>query len=219
MQISRIVAAVAAIGFASAAGAATTISMDTRYFDGSATFASSADYVNTWNALASAPPTPGYSYRLLGAWDNVANLGSSNGIGFKDSVHFGVSSATAGTWSFLIGPDFGYGGTLIVDGTVLDTKFTDLWWAGDRNNASQTLSGSINLGAGFHTLDVYGFEGCCNGGTSGFFKAPGASDFSVFTTGSTGAVPEPASWALMMIGFDGMGVAMRRGRKGRTITA
>jgi hypothetical protein len=45
-----------------------------------------------------------------------------------------------------------------------------------------------------------------------FSNGMGSSNAQLFATG-TPAVPEPASWALMLLGFGGIGVAMRRGRK------
>ena len=35
----------------------------------------------------------------------------------------------------------------------------------------------------------------------------------------TGGVPEPATWAMMLVGFGGLGVAMRRTRRQRALTA
>jgi len=46
---------------------------------------------------------------------------------------------------------------------------------------------------------------------------PGTSYSAVFDIGSGAAVPEPASWALMLLGFGAIGVAVRR--KGRLATA
>jgi len=40
-----------------------------------------------------------------------------------------------------------------------------------------------------------------------------AADFAVDRVYLTAAVPEPATWALMLIGFGGMGIAMRRRRR------
>lgn len=34
---------------------------------------------------------------------------------------------------------------------------------------------------------------------------------------STGAVPEPATWAMMLLGFGGIGMAMRRSRRGNGV--
>jgi hypothetical protein len=35
--------------------------------------------------------------------------------------------------------------------------------------------------------------------------------------GTGGAVPEPSTWAMMLLGFGGMGVAMRRRRRNSTL--
>jgi hypothetical protein len=40
----------------------------------------------------------------------------------------------------------------------------------------------------------------------------GSSNAEVYTTGTPG-VPEPATWGMMLLGFGGIGMAMRRGRK------
>jgi len=40
-----------------------------------------------------------------------------------------------------------------------------------------------------------------------------SSTTAAFTAGQTGAVPEPATWAMMLIGFGAMGVSMRRRRQ------
>lgn len=61
------------------------------------------------------------------------------------------------------------------------------------------------------------------GGAGASFDAT-VSDIALNTTagstrynfGSTAAVPEPATWAMMLIGFAGMGVAMRR-KRARTL--
>ena len=100
----------------------------------------------------------------------------------------------------------------LVDNVEIDTKTYDLWWggAGNYGNTSQLLAGSINLGAGAHTLQAYGFEGCCDGGTGGQYLSPTSRDFQDFTT--TAGVPEPAAWGLMILGFGGIGAAMRRRR-------
>lgn len=39
-----------------------------------------------------------------------------------------------------------------------------------------------------------------------------SSNLTLFSTGTAGAVPEPATWALMILGFGGIGAALRRGK-------
>jgi hypothetical protein len=43
-------------------------------------------------------------------------------------------------------------------------------------------------------------------------NAQGVSNGQIFATG-TPSVPEPATWAMMLLGFGGMGMALRRSRK------
>ncbi len=40
-----------------------------------------------------------------------------------------------------------------------------------------------------------------------------SSNLTLFSTGVAGAVPEPATWAMMILGLGGVGAAMRRRRK------
>jgi len=46
----------------------------------------------------------------------------------------------------------------------------------------------------------------------GSFKLDGYGDFIEITSGQAVAVPEPATWALMLAGFGGLGAALRRRR-------
>jgi hypothetical protein len=53
-----------------------------------------------------------------------------------------------------------------------------------------------------------------NNGTT---TTAGTSNAQLYATGINSAVPEPATWALMLLGFGGMGVAMRRRRQQTTL--
>jgi hypothetical protein len=70
-------------------------------------------------------------------------------------------------------------------------------------DATAILTGSIDLdeyfskGSGYSHITFYDT------------KAAGGTD----PDGGTGGVPEPGTWAMMLIGFGGMGVAMRRRRR------
>jgi uncharacterized repeat protein (TIGR01451 family) len=56
----------------------------------------------------------------------------------------------------------------------------DLWWSYNWSHPDG-LQGSINLNAGYHRLEVIGFEGCCDGGITVQYKKPGAS-FQTYAT-------------------------------------
>ena len=64
------------------------------------------------------------------------------------------------------------------------------------------LRNFIPVGAGTFTLNILGTPGTQNGALSG------SVSFA-----STPAVPEPGTWAMMLLGFGGIGFAMRRRRR------
>lgn len=78
-------------------------------------------------------------------------------------------------------------------------------------------------GFGFLTFDtvnslndgIYSVLDITNGGaTTGTLSTAGA--ITQFTTAQVaGAVPEPATWAMMLVGFGGIGMAMRRSRRAK----
>lgn len=226
MTLRLTIAAALTAGVALAAAlpaAADTVTIQTRSPTSQPSFSSSADYVNAWNALLASQPTApaGYGDFVIDDWNGSQNNqslvpggGSNSNLAFHDKAVFYVDSADAGQWAFRFGVDFGWGGTLLLDGQELQTKTGDLWWGGDYGNTSQLLAGAATLTAGKHTIDLYGFEGCCDGGTGGQFLKPGANAYADFTTNSNGpgAVPEPAAWALMITGFGAAGAMLRRRR-------
>lgn len=99
-----------------------------------------------------------------------ATDGGNGGEGYHLDVNFSVVSCTAGSWSFQLGPDFGRGGALFVDGVKLDDATEDLWWNFNWSNSSQLLSGTVNLAAGTHRVEAFGFEDCCWGSMSMQFQ-------------------------------------------------
>ncbi len=103
---------------------------------------------------------------------------------------------------------------------------------GYNNNSVTGLNPSIvvNLSNNaFPSDNCYGGSPCSStlAFASGFFNDNVDSFLSTYTANGfhilpssslTGGVPEPASWALMIVGFAGIGFAMRR-RKGRALAA
>ncbi len=179
----------------------------------------SADYVNLWNSLLATYSTPpaGYTFQSVASWNNISNSGTGGGvnqnIAYHDTATFTVYASDAGTWNFRTGIDFGYGGTLIVNGHELQTQASDMWWNDNYYHPSQYLQGSLYLAAGTYTLNVYGAENCCDGGTQGQYLAPGQTVYRDFTSGVT-AVPEISTWAMMLAGFAGLGfVGFARAKK------
>ena len=135
---------------------------------------------------------------------NVTSITYDNGYGpvaysdayfpssYYNAVHIDFNLSAGAPFSVRFGPDFGYGGSLAVDGVPVDVKSYDLWWGYDWNNTSQILSASMNLGAGPHTIDVVGNEGCCFGGQEANWNVADTG-WRVFSLGSTLVRTAPAS--------------------------
>lgn len=105
-------------------------------------------------------------------------------------------------------------------GTVLGALI-DLNGTATLNFGSLSLSGLTVLGAHFgNNIDsdvnnvtafwLFNFTTPTN--TITLANGAGSSNAQIFATGP-GAVPEPASWALMLLGFGVIGTAMRRSRR------
>lgn len=54
---------------------------------------------------------------------------------------------------------------------------------------------------------------------TGTYSLLGASGTGTFNISATAAVPEPASWAMMLTGFGLLGTMLRRGRRNATVLA
>jgi hypothetical protein len=215
-RVAAVVALIIGCGAVSAASAA-VVTMDARYYGGGVPGATSADYVAAWAAALAANPNPGNGYydQTIANWNgsesNAIDGGSDTDLAYHDEVTFDVTQA--GTYSFKFGIDFGYGGTLLVNGAAIDTNTNNLWWSGNINDQNNTLFGTASLHTGLNTIDIYGFEDCCDGGTIGEYA--GADTNGAFVTF---AVPEPADWALMILGLGGVGATLRAARR-KTATA
>lgn len=106
---------------------------------------------------------------------NNRALGGTNGnFGWCISAVLNVPAGQAGIWEFRYGGDFGRGGHLYINETPIEEDWNDdLWWAGNYNNTNETLSGAIDLPAGWHRYEALGFEGCCDGGVGFQARRPG----------------------------------------------
>jgi uncharacterized repeat protein (TIGR01451 family)/MYXO-CTERM domain-containing protein len=175
-----------AIGLASLTGAALTllalpshaeaqILYDTTSYSGGAP-GSTAAAIAAFDGLAAATGTYGCTtVTTLAGLNNAGQFGSNSGIAYHESAVFVVAPSEAGLWSFRWGGDFGLGGTLLLDGVELQSRWTDMWWNGGFTDPSQYLLGSNNLMAGTHIVEAFGFEDCCDGPATAQFLPPLAS--------------------------------------------
>lgn len=117
------------------------------------------------------------------------------GLADFGSDSFGsVVASAAGDYTFHLSSD---------DGAVV---FLDSNLLIDRGgpHGPSTTDGTVHLTAGSHSFEVQFFE-CCGG--------PSGVDFSLPTGVVIGpGVPEPATWAMLIAGFGGLGAMMRRRR-------
>jgi hypothetical protein len=138
---------------------------------------------------------------------NTAGLGSSIlGVGFSDLgyLSLGASPATySGIFNLLVTFTLPAGASTATMTANLNGQVTTL-------NNGDVFFDFLNDSSNPLTLSY-------TGGTFQFFVndivAPGTSSTNAITGRLIAAVPEPASWALMLLGFGGMGVAMRRRRQ------
>lgn len=126
--------------------------------------------------------------------------GSYTGLNFN-TILGAVENQTDGNAVF----DFG---SLNLSGlTIFGAHFGNNNDPGAPNNTDITAFWLLNLGAGVtHTVTLTNGQGVSNAriyATSGFTPPPPPQP-----------VPEPATWAMMLLGFMGVGMAMRRRKTG-----
>jgi len=152
------------------------------------TSADPRNYNDAVSAFESAPDgRSGYGCKFITNFTNITNANQfppgGSDFGARSESYFEVKPGEAGFWEFRYGSDFGRGGGLFINSTPLEEQWNDdLWWNNSWSN-SDVLQGGISLTAGYHKLEVLGFEGCCDGGITVQFKKPGGS-WQTFTTGN-----------------------------------
>jgi hypothetical protein len=198
---------------------ASVITMQTRHSTATAPGAEmawvNADYYRdvVTNALGSAP-TAGYCDSAPTAFDGLSNQahcgGAAGSIAFAFTVDFGLSAEQGADFSLRLGPDFGHGGALFLDGQLLAVRTSDMWWGGSYASPTQVFEViGLALDAGNHRLSLFGLEGCCDGGQQGQYRVGDDGAWTTFATGDAlqpvvplaSAVPEPGTLALVLGAF------------------
>jgi hypothetical protein len=142
------------------------------------------------------------------------NLGGSSAFAGKAIGTGSLASFTDDYIFSLTNPQLvdGQASTVMISGGALDIDFTSIYIdvianaftqvGFDPNTETWQLVPGVSLGAGTHHLFV-----------SGNFNTPVNSNPTYGGTLNIAAVPEPATWGLMLLGFGGIGFAMRRRRR------
>ncbi len=146
---------------------------------------------------------------------NAQSLYLLTGAYFGTSVNVTVAGTGGATESFnnIFIPDFNGGSINSVSGPVADQTVFQVYDVGaggtgnstngSYNNYSLTEIG-LTLGSQFAGQTLQSATITANGSTPLLLGA------TVVSSGTTGTVPEPASWALMLAGFGVVGGVMRR---------
>ena len=205
-----------------ASSAATTGSIDLRGSNSGGSYGNSRTFSDgTTNVTATGWSYDGHSVRegALGQWSHGLGVNNSSGdnshtvdnSGWLDFVVFQFDSAVAlDSVSF----STGWHGMYDTDATIgvsnLMTPFTgDLssFTFFDANGRTGSNIRDVNLSGLIGTTWLIGASATNTDGRTDGFKIAGLG-----FTSAAGAVPEPATWAMMLLGFGFAGAAMRRGK-------
>jgi PEP-CTERM motif len=97
------------------------------------------------------------------------------------------------------------------------------WIVGDYTLADGDMFGFLDRGGAFTTIDPFGSTAVTANGINdlgqivGFYTAPVGADQS--TIGFETTIPEPSTWAMMLLGFCGLGFLGYRKARHRTLAA
>jgi hypothetical protein len=185
-----------------AASALCSVGLPTQAIAATSPFTGSVTGVGFGSPDASCAPAPARGILNPSTSAGTSNLGSFT-YG-HNWCFFGANGPINGTFGINFGAD-SLNGT--VTGLATPTGIFGL--------TNLDLSYSILGGTGIYS----GASGTFGGLAISDISAGNGSQFSLNFTGLISSVPEPSSWALMLLGFGGMGLALRRAPRGRPIPA
>jgi hypothetical protein len=113
-------------------------------------------------------PVGGYCTKTLSSLEHVSNqivcAGANSNIGSLITIEWNQPCDQYG--QFRVGPDWGFGGVVILDGGIVKTVPTNEygnWWAMDWNSADVVYVPERLYTAGRHTVQFFASEPCCDG--------------------------------------------------------
>jgi Domain of unknown function (DUF2341) len=136
---------------------------------------------------ASNDTTAGYGCKIITDWTNISNQNQFTG-GSNSNILWGYLAffqvATADTWGFRHGSDYGRGGGMYIDNSIIEEAWNvNMWWNFSYTPTTQTLdNANVPLNAGVHALRSDGAEDCCDGAGSAQFKTSVAGAYQNWNT-------------------------------------
>jgi len=106
-------------------------------------------YVNRWSLSLTQP------------WCNRWWTGTYTNIAYY--VLFRIYFPSSGTWVLQLGVDHGKGTAVTLDGNNIYFTSSGVWW---NYNWNYAISVNMNITSGWHEIEVFGLENCCDGGNS-----------------------------------------------------
>jgi uncharacterized repeat protein (TIGR01451 family) len=190
------------IFFASPPSAEAQIMYQTRPYMSPPSPTSTMDAIPLYDQLGTGT---GYGCMLIDQVNGASNHTVFNGpdmnIAYHVSALFVVPAGKQGSWSFRWAPDLEYGGTVLIDGVELVSAWRALWAVGGSfTDPNQVLQGTLNLTAGTHLIELFGFELGDDDVTNAQFQAPGSAAFQDISMANLQLVPEVCAPNLLLMG-------------------
>jgi PEP-CTERM motif len=200
LQVTSLFRGVAALGFLAALGAATGAEASVALFNtgvvGPDTGAIDPNYALIGGGQAITYFNPAYfGDGSTSRWVSLSSTGTPGGstLTFETTFLADSTDLVSGSWGV---DNFG---SIVVNGTTVAQLFGT-----DVNNFNQLHPFTFSPVVGLNTLDVV----VTDTGEPTAFRIDGFA----------GAVPEPSTWAMMILGFVGLGfMAYRRKRNGQAL--
>lgn len=199
---------------ASPAHAAVTFYGDEAAFTSAGTITQSFDFDSFPTNTFSFPGNP---YTVGDVTFNSGNniiVGAGNYSTPRNAIAYNfwtpMTAAIAGTNS-LLGFNLTFSGSGAVD-IVLNTNLDSYTFANVQAPTGAFAFQGFAAGSGEY------FTGLSVNALNGQGNLPMTTDYRLGTADLTGAVPEPTTWAVMLIGFGAVGGAMRSAKRRRKLT-
>ena len=201
MQVSSLIRGVAALGFLAALGTATGAKASVTLFNtgvvGPDTGAIDPNYALIGGGQAITDFNPAYfGDSSTSRWVSLSSTGTPGGgtLTFETTFMADSTALVSGSWG---ADNFG---SIILNGTTTVAQL----FGTNVNNFNQLHTFSFSPMVGLNTLDVV----VTDTGAPTAFRIDGFA----------GAVPEPSTWAMMLLGFAGIGfITYRRKQNGQAL--